>query len=191
MSTVFKCSRCGYENTEFQAFKKHLSRKTECKPKVSDIAFDEVKKQFDHLKRKKMRDFGDENTDAIVKDKLKEYVEDPLRGVQQVIRDLYFTKGFTENHTIRLPPEDPRCIEVHIDNAWIKRDKKKTYDKMIYRAQAILEYNVPKKIWTNEFKKFLNSMEEMDNDDLLELIREEIDDTIINAEKELSKNETV
>jgi hypothetical protein len=34
-------------------------------------------------------------------------------------------------------------------------------------------------------------MEEMDNDDLLELIREEIDDTIINAEKELSKNETL
>jgi hypothetical protein len=62
---------------------------------------------------------------------------------------------------------------------------------MIYRAQAILEYNVPKKIWTNEFKKFLNSMEEMDNDDLLELIREEIDDTIIIAEKELSKNETL
>lgn len=182
--TVFKCSRCGYEHEDFQQFKKHLARKTECKPKVSDISIEDVKRKY-LTKKKRVTNFGSENRDAIKRETLKQYVEDPLKGIQNIIKDIYFNREFEGNHTVRLVADDDNYVEIHLNDTWIKRDKCYIYDKMIYLAQTILEFNIPKKQWTDEFNKFVNSMEEMDNEDLLELIREEIDDTIITAEKEL------
>jgi hypothetical protein len=52
---------------------------------------------------------------------------------------------------------------------------------MIYRASDILEYNIPKKHWTNEFRNFIEGMGELDNDELLSLIIEETGDTVVKS----------
>jgi hypothetical protein len=248
MTTVFKCSRCGYENETLCLFKKHFERKTECKPKVSNIALSEVKAQFSQLldkhdkhdkhekldridkeikskeekldridkeikekeeekqsvspktptatptspitpkrKKRKIRNFGDENREYIKKDDLKEYVKDPLKGIQEIIKTIYFDQEHPENHIIRLVPDDSDAIEIHSDDIWIKKQKKYIYNKMIYMAYGVMEYNILKRFWTEEFRNFIISMGEMDNDDLLDLIQEETEDTVSNAEKELNK----
>lgn len=228
MATVFKCSRCGYQNETLCLFKKHLERKTECKPKVSNISFSEVKEQFlnsivikdknkqksyntecdngqlstspipstiEKKKRKRrLRNFGDENHDILhIKESLKKegFVTDPLRGLQEIIKLIYFNPEHPENYVIRSVPDEQSLVEIHIDDVWVKRHKKYIYDKMIYLAYGIMEYNVSKKSWTEEFKNFITSMGEMDNDDILELIREEVDDTFINAETNLQINSSL
>lgn len=202
-NTVFRCSRCGYENEALYAFKKHLARKTECKPKISDIKFEEVKQQYQHLltipmerkpespnaaekrkrKRRKTRSFGDENMNYIKRETLQEFVSDPLKGIQEIITMVYFNPDREENYTVRSIENEPGVIEVHIDDAWVRKSKRYIFDKMIYLATAIMEYNVAKKNWTPEFTNFITDMGELDNDNMLELIREEVDDTVTNAEK--------
>jgi hypothetical protein len=51
---------------------------------------------------------------------------------------------------------------------------------MISITCGIMDSNIPKKYWTDEFKNFIKSMDNIDNDDILDLIREELDNTIIN-----------
>lgn len=236
MTTIFKCSRCGYENDSLILFKSHLKRKTECKPKLSNISFEEVKRQYEHLlkkqkqdkvdkhvehhaeqpveqhvdinkpldavanvaddpmyqaeeithepkrkRRKPLRSFGDEQKDFIKKESLLEHISDPLKGIQMVIKDIYFNKDHEENHTIKLLSDHKDVVEIHLDEGWVRKNKKRVFDKMIYLASDILEYNIPKKHWTGEFKNFIYSMGEVDNEDLLALIREELEDTIIKA----------
>lgn len=193
--TVFKCSRCGYEADKMCAFKSHLSRKTDCKPKLSDISFDAVKEQYaallvvkrpaeptqvDKRRRKKLRPFGTERRDYIKREFLKDCVADPLKGVQTVISQIFFNEEHDENHNMRYLPEDQHSVEIYKDeNMWVKCNKQQIYDKMIYMACDILEYNIPKKYWTTEFANFVSGMGGMENDDLLELIREEVESTVI------------
>lgn len=204
MTTSFRCSRCGYEHESLPVFKKHLERKTECKAKASDISFMDVKQQFKSLidqqqtrsesptsqekkkKKKKLRDFGDEFREYIRRDILEEYINDPLKGIQFIIKEIYFNEAHEENHTLR-PMASEMTVEVHLNERWVRVDKTKTYDKLIYRAVDILENNTLKKHWTPEFKNFIKSMGEIDCDELLFLIREEVEETILNAEKEWVK----
>jgi hypothetical protein len=181
--TVFKCSRCGYENDILSAFKRHLARKTECKPKQDDIP--EQRKKV--VRKQKLRNFGSENIDFIKKEFLKQYIQDPLKGIQEIIKLIYFNQEHDENRSVRTT-NDENVVEIYKDEAWHRMDKDYIYNKMIYFAAAILEYNVYKKDQTPEFQKFINSMGEMDNDDLLDLIREEVDGTIADAERHLSKH---
>jgi hypothetical protein len=257
METVFKCSRCGYENASLYLFKKHFQRKTECKPKLSNIPLVEVKEQFLKIfekktispsilpeitkvpevaedvediediedvddiedskinkvieepeigilipttrspsptsperkkRRKKLRNFGDECREYIKKENLKDYIQDPLKGIQDIIKMIYFNEEHPENHVVRSVINEPSYIQIHREDTWLKRPKKYIYDKMIYFAYGIMEYNINKKSWTDEFKNFIVSMGEMDNDDLLELIRDEVDETVCNSEKQLAEN---
>lgn len=229
-TTLFKCSRCGYENKSLHQFKNHLKRKTECKPKESDIPFEDVKQQFQHLlvakskpsepipirttdpptpppspeplspiagspqtvptvpdrrrRRRKVRNFGDECRDYMKRESYKEYVEDPLKGIQEIIKEIYFNEEHEENATVRSIAGDSDAIEIHFEDGWVKRSKTRIYDKMIYRAAEILENCINKKLWTPEFLNFISGMGEIENEDLLELIREEVDNTILHAENE-------
>lgn len=187
--TVFKCSRCGYATDTLYSFKRHLSKKKECPPKLCDISRQELKKRI--MQKITIRNFGKENIEFIKKDVLKTYVQDPLRGLQDIIRMIYFNKYHEENRTIRTitsnEDEAKIMVEIYVDEGWHKKEKTKIYDRIIYKVAAIMEDNIFKKDRTPEFQKFINSMNEMDNDDLLELIREEVDDTIISAENDLTK----
>ena len=170
---------------------------------MSDIKFEEVKQQYQHLltiptdrkpespnaaekrkrKRRKLRNFGDEYMDYIKRDALQEFVSDPLKGIQEIIRMVYFNPDREENYTIRSIADESGVVEVHIDEAWVRKNKRYIYDKMIYLATAIMEYNIAKKSWTPEFTNFITDMGELENDNILELIREEVDDTVATAEK--------
>lgn len=235
-STVFKCSRCGYQSEILYLFKRHLGRKHECKPKESDISLMDVKQQFEmqmsthnqmngsppsdadaeksfthqtiigplcdgetskrsqspttperRKKKKKLRCFGQESRDHLKRESLNEFIHDPLKGIQAVIRDIYFNKDHEENHTIRSIRGEYDSLEIHQNDVWVKADKTKLYDMMIYRATDILENSTLKKNWTEEFRNFIEGMGEMDNECLLVLIREETDDTIMHSEIELKK----
>jgi hypothetical protein len=189
VTTSFTCSRCGYKSDKISTFKLHLSRKTDCKPQLSDIAFDTVKEQYASIlrpnspgrrrRRKKMRPFGAEKRDHIKRDMLKHCVADPLQGVQTIIQMIYCNNDYDENKNIRMLKEDENNVEVYMGDVWSKKSKRQVFDKLIYMACDILEYNVPKKYWTTEFTNFVNGMGEMDNDDLLELIREEVETTFL------------
>ncbi len=189
ITTSFTCSRCGYKSDKISTFKVHLSRKTDCKPELSDIAFDAVKQQYAAIfrpsspgrrrRRKKLRPFGAEKRDHIKRDMLKDCVADPLRGVQTIIGMIYCNDDYDENKNIRLLKDDENNVEVYMGDVWSRKSKRQVFDKLIYMACDILEYNVPKKYWTTEFTNFVNGMGEMDNDDLLELIREEVDTTFL------------
>lgn len=192
ITTSFTCSRCGYKSDKISTFKVHLSRKTDCKPQLSDIAFETVKEQYAAIlrpsspsrrrRRKKLRPFGAEKRDHIKRDMLKDCVADPLRGVQTIIRMIYCNNDYDENKNIRLIKDDENNVEVYMGDTWSRKSKRQVFDKLIYMACDILEYNVPKKYWTTEFTNFVNGMGEMDNDDLLELIREEVDTTFLMQE---------
>ena len=192
MPPMFKCARCGYESETFNVFKKHLEKKVDCDPDESDISMMDVKEQFKELletrakrtespkkKRKKLRAFGNECRDHIRRDSILDFKNDPLLGIQSIIIDIYFNDDHEENHTIRLC-DAKNMVEIHNeDDKWVRVEKTKIYDKMIYRATNILEENIYKKHWTNEFRNFITSMNEFDNDAILELIRDEVDNTII------------
>lgn len=205
--TVFTCSRCGYQTDKIFMFKVHLSRKTVCKPRLSDISFDAIKQEYAFLlrpgspgkktyrRRKRMRSFGDEKRDHIKRDMLKDCVRDPLSGVQTVIQYIYCNEEHDENHNIRLIQDDEHNVEILINDVWVRRSKIQVYDKIIYMACDILEYNIAKKYWTTEFRNFVTGMGEMDNDNVLELIREEVESTLLEyaaekfAKENCSKNE--
>jgi hypothetical protein len=137
-------------------------------------------------RKKLLRPFGQEKRDYIKRDFLKEKcVNDPLKGLQNVITELYFSPNHNENHNIR-QSENENSIEVYNGETWVRRPKIQIYNKMIYMACDMLEYNIPRKYWTEEFEKFLYGMNDLNNDELLEFIREEIDETI--AEKTSQQN---
>lgn len=196
-TTVFKCSRCGYNADKMSAFRGHLSRKTDCKPMLSDIPFQHVKEQYASVivpkrRRHRLRPFGSERRDYIRREFLKDCVSDPLKGVQTVITQIFFNEDHDENHNVRYLSDDPGHIEVYKqdgddEGVWIKCRKTSIYDKMIYMACDILEYNIPKKYWTTEFTNFVVGMGDMDNDDLLELIREEVESTILQHVSKMQK----
>ena len=48
---IYKCPRCGYRSVYINDFRKHLIRKFQCNPIVSDISIKEVKKQFNMLEK--------------------------------------------------------------------------------------------------------------------------------------------
>lgn len=193
VTTSFTCSRCGYKSDKISTFKLHLSRKTDCKPQLSDIAFDAIKEQYASIlrpnspgrrrRRRKLRPFGAEKRDHIKRDMLKDCVADPLQGVQTIIRMIYCNDDYDENKNIRLLKEDENNVEVYMGDMWSRKSKRQVFDKLIYMACDILEYNVPKKYWTTEFTNFVNGMGEMDNDDLLELIREEVETTFLQQQQ--------
>lgn len=193
--TTFTCSRCGYKTEKISMFKHHLSRKTDCQPRLSDISFDAIKQEYAfllrpsspvsqqkkvHRRRKgSVRSFGNEKRDYIKRDMLKDCVRDPLSGVQTIIRYIYCNDEHDVNHNIRLIQDDEHNVEIVIDDVWVRRSKKQVYDKIIYMACDILEYNIAKKYWTTEFRNFVTGMGEMDNDNVLELIREEVETTLL------------
>lgn len=190
--SVFRCSRCGYDTDNMASFRSHISKKVECQPRLSNVSLKDVKASYGITARggrkKQLRPFGQENRDYIRRDFLKENcVADPLKGVQTVIIELYFNPSHAENHNIRRAREDPdSTIEVYNGETWVRRPKTQVYNKMIYMACDMLEYNIPRKYWSEEFEKFLYGMNDLNNDVLLEFIREEIDETI--AEKTSEEN---
>lgn len=196
--TQFNCPRCGTEFHFLSVFKKHLERKRECNPKESEMSLTDVKVQFQSLlekekrsispttperkkKKRKLRNFGDETRDYIKRDWLNGYISDPLKGLQAIIQEIYFNPEHEENHTVRLLEGEQNNVEIHQEENWVKVSKSKIYDRMIYRATDILENNTSKGNWSEEFRNFVISMGEMDNDELLVLIREEVDHTMITA----------
>jgi hypothetical protein len=198
--TIFKCSRCGYDSESLREFKKHLERVRECNPKESDISLQDVKQQYKDIldsrsgspKRKKKRSlriFGNESLDYLSKSDISTYVSDPLKGIQEIIKAIYFHKEHDENHTIRTINEDTVQVEIYTEDGWVKVKQRRVFPKMIYKASDIMEYNIPKKHWTAEFKNFIEGMGELDNDELLGLIVEELSNTIAIGEKELAENE--
>lgn len=203
--TIFKCSRCGYKNDNLTLFKQHLTkRKTECRPKESDISIEDVKKQYKDIlgkdkepkekkerkerKRKlRVRNFGNENLDYFTKPGIIPHVKDPLKGIQDIIRDIYFHKEHEENHTVRTIDSNTEQIEIYTEDGWLKtKNVKRVFTKMIYKASDIMEYNIPKKHWTDEFRNFIEGMNDLDNDELLALIIEEVGDTVLSCCKELN-----
>lgn len=212
--TIFKCHRCGYENGSLRLFKQHLERIRECKPKESDIPLQEVKKQYQELLEKKeksstttassssktcdrtdtperkrkskrtLRIFGNENLDYLSKATIIKYINDPLKGIQDIIKLIYFDKEHGENHTVKwiTTTDDVKSqVEIYTEDGWTRARTKRVFTKMIYRASDILEYNIPKKHWTNEFRNFIEGMGELDNDELLSLIIEETGDTVVKS----------
>ena len=51
---IYNCLRCGYTTHLRSNFKKHLYRKNICKPKLENIAIDEVIKKFNIPNESKM-----------------------------------------------------------------------------------------------------------------------------------------
>ena len=175
-------------------FKTHLARKRECKPRLADIPVEEVREQYAQImaqkRRKRLRYFGAEKRDYIKREFLKECISDPLKGVQTIIAQIYLNDDHEENHNIRYLLTEPDSLEIYKDDKWVKRKKQLVVDKMIYMACDILEYNVPKKYWTTEFANFISGMGELDNDDLLELIREEVEITFLSYIAEKTKKQS-
>lgn len=140
-------------------------------------------------KMKKLRIFGNENLDYISKSDIIAYVNDPLKGIQEIIKLIYFHKDHSENHTVRLIENDNNAVEIHIEDGWTKARMKKVFTKLLFKASDILEYGIPKKYFSPEFRNFIESMGEFDNDDLITLITDEVFDTVQNCMKELAEQE--
>jgi hypothetical protein len=199
--TIFKCSRCGYDSPNLTLFKQHLTkRKTECQPKESNMSIEDVRKQYKDIlekrerrekkdrkeRKKKLRNFGNENLDYFTKSGIIQYVQDPLKGIQEIIRDIYFHKDHEENHVVRTIDDNADNIEIFTEDGWLRiKNVKRVFTKMIYKASDIMEYNIPKKNWTDEFHNFIEGMGDLSNDELLDLIIEETTDNVVNACKEL------
>ena len=61
---IYKCPRCGYRSVYKNDFRKHLNRKFQCNPIVSNISIKEIKKQFNMLEKS---DYEELNSfDAII-----------------------------------------------------------------------------------------------------------------------------
>jgi hypothetical protein len=155
------------------------------------MSLKEVKESYSHVftgrgRKKQLRSFGQENRDYIKRDFLKENcLADPLKGLQSIIVELYFNPKHKENHNIR-PIAMDNFMEVYQNGTWTKMPKTRIYNKMIYMSCDILEYNIPRKYWSDKFEKFLFDMNDLNNDRLLEFIREELDETF--ADKTSGKN---
>jgi uncharacterized C2H2 Zn-finger protein len=140
-------------------------------------------------KTKKLRIFGNENLDYISKSDIIAYVNDPLKGIQEIIKLIYFHKDHPENHTVRLIEGDEHAVEVNTEDGWTKAKIKRVFTKMLYKAADILEYNVPKKYFSTEFRNFIESMGDFDNEELEILIIEELGDNVLKCMKELAEQE--
>lgn len=140
-------------------------------------------------KIKKLRIFGNESLDYISKSDIIAYVNDPLKGIQDIIKMIYFHKDHPENHTVRLIDGDEHAVEIHTEDGWTKARMKRVFTKLVYKAADLQEYNIGKKYWTTEYKNFIESMGEFDNDDLITLITDEVFDTVQNCMKELAEQE--
>lgn len=201
--SVFRCSRCGYDTDNMAVLQNHLCKIEKCPAQTVRRTTNAqgggagaTSSSARGGRKKQLRPFGQENRDYIRRDFLKQNcVSDPLKGVQTVVKELYFHPGHAENHNIRRAgsennndgaDEADGVIEVYNGDAWVRRPKTQVYNKMIYMACDMLEYNIPRKYWSDEFEKFLHGMNDLNNDVLLEFIREEIDETI--AEKSEQQN---
>ena len=95
-----------------------------------------------------------------------------------MIREIYRDADLEENHNYRFVNGRPDLVEAWNGEKWVRTSKNYLYDKMIYMACGILEYNIAVKYWTDEFREFLRGMGGIDNDELLEMMREEVEITL-------------
>jgi hypothetical protein len=88
-------------------------------------------------------------------------------SIPYLIKEIYFNPNVPQNHTIRLNNMRDNLISLHVDNKWIKTDKKEVLEKLLDSNERYLEN------WANDsieqypdaLEKFQDYLEIKENDE--------------------------
>lgn len=83
-------------------------------------------------------DFGSENTSYISNDFIKYCIENPSRGIAELIENIHYNPDHPENHNIRCKSLKRNTFEKLVDSEWTLCDASNTLDELIKKGYRIL-----------------------------------------------------
>jgi hypothetical protein len=88
-------------------------------------------------------------------------------SIPYLIKEIYFNPNVPQNHTIRLNNMRDNLISLHIDNKWIKADKKEVIEKLLDSNERYLEdwANDSIEQYPDALEKFQDYLEIKENDE--------------------------
>jgi hypothetical protein len=82
--------------------------------------------------------FGSEDTSYITDDFVKYCIENPSRGIAQLIETIHYNPEHPENHNIRCKSLKKNVFEKFIDSKWTVCDASNTLDELIKKGYRIM-----------------------------------------------------
>lgn len=82
--------------------------------------------------------FGSEDTSYISKDFIKYCIENPSRGIAELIENIHYNPAHPENHNIRCKSLKGNTFEKLVDSEWTLCDASNTLDELIKKGYRIL-----------------------------------------------------
>jgi hypothetical protein len=172
------CKRCTQGFETYLRLYRHLQKKEICPPKKEDVDVNAYMKEIEaicnpfsgpgakkHDKNKSLRNFGQENLEAIPKQLVHDLFLD--LDVKELLRNLFFDPDFPENRNIRLRDKF-NSLEFYENNEWHRISLNHGVNKIILRIANIFdkyyaenEYAVRQDMTDYEVEDVLEELEKL------------------------------
>lgn len=98
-----------------------------------------------HPRRPALNNFGQENYDYLLMPTLSSILKsnnDLQHVIQKVVVDLFFNPDQKKNHTVYIPVDSYKCINIYKDNNWKPYQLEPTLERIVRRANDVLQHYI-------------------------------------------------
>lgn len=158
----FSCPHCDSRFSYNQSMNKHIKS---CKNNPTnqkddkDKLIEQLQAQLEHYKQQAQssttiinnnnngtiinitinkNNFGSEDTSYITNEFIKYCIENPSRGIAELIENIHYNTEHPENHNIRCKSLKKNVFEKLVDSEWILCDASNTLDELIKKGYKIM-----------------------------------------------------
>ena len=167
----YACAHCNYQFNHSQSMYRHIKT---CKKKPQptkdekDILIEKLQAELQNYKKQggntvinnnngtiinitiNKNNFGSEDTSYINEEFIKFCVENPSRGITQLIENIHYNPEHPENHNIRCRSLKNNVFEKLIDSEWTLCDASNTLDELIKKGYRIMNTYYMENIHNND-----------------------------------------
>ncbi len=166
----YSCPHCNYQFNHSQSMYRHFKT---CKKKIQstkddkDLLIEKLQAELQNYKKQgntvinnnngtiinitiNKNNFGSEDTSYINDDFIKFCIENPSRGITQLIENIHYNPEHPENHNIRCRSLKNNVFEKLIDSEWTLCDASNTLDELIKKGYRIMNTYYMKNIHDND-----------------------------------------
>ena len=167
----YACSYCNYQFNHSQSMYRHYKtckRKPQPTKDDKDVLIEKLQAELQIYKSQgnntiinnnngtiinitiNKNNFGSEDTSYIDDDFIKFCIENPSRGLPQLIENIHYNPEHPENHNIRCRSLKNNMFEKLIDSEWTLCDASNTLDELIKKGYRIMNTYYMKNIHDND-----------------------------------------
>jgi len=135
-----KCKYGNDGNKNKKSVNKNVKKKSEKKPKYTfNVNFNNCNFSMVMNNTININNFGKENLEVLTDNILKRCIENPQRGLIDLIQHIHFNPDVMENSNVRLKSERGRLLEVFEEDEWRLRDTDITIHNLLTSKKDIMD----------------------------------------------------